>query len=52
MIALRLCLVILALTATAAPKRPVYVGVKACGACHDGASMGNQYSKWLLSKHA
>ena len=43
-----------ALTAlvVAAPKRPVYVGVKACGACHDGASMGNQYSTWLLSKHA
>lgn len=36
----------------AAPKRPVYVGVKACGTCHDGASMGNQYSTWLLSKHA
>ncbi|MBL0157678.1 MAG: beta-propeller fold lactonase family protein [Bryobacterales bacterium] len=53
---LRLSLVVLlaltAFTATAAPKRPVYVGVKACGACHDGASMGHQYSKWLLSKHA
>lgn len=41
-----------ALAALGAPKRPVYVGVKACGVCHDGAAMGNQYSKWLLSKHA
>ncbi len=36
----------------AAPPKPVYVGSKACGACHNGRSMGHQYSKWLLSKHA
>lgn len=36
----------------AAPKKPVYVGARACGQCHDGAGMGDQYSKWLTTKHA
>lgn len=36
----------------AAPKKPVYVGARACGQCHEGAGMGHQYSKWLTSKHA
>ena len=36
----------------AAPKRPVYVGVRTCATCHDGPTMGNQYTTWLLSKHA
>lgn len=36
----------------AAPKKPVYVGARACGQCHDGAGMGNQYSKWLTTKHS
>jgi YVTN family beta-propeller protein len=36
----------------AAPKKPVYLGARSCGACHDGAGMGYQYSKWLLTKHA
>ena len=36
----------------AAPKKPVYVGVRVCGTCHNGPTMGHQYSKWLMSKHA
>lgn len=36
----------------AAPRAPVYVGARACGACHTGAGMGHQYSRWLTSKHA
>ncbi len=46
---------ILLLTVTAVAqekKHPVYVGAKVCGSCHDGLAMGNQYSKWLLTKHA
>jgi YVTN family beta-propeller protein len=35
-----------------AKKHPVYIGAKVCGSCHDGQGMGNQYSKWLLTKHA
>ncbi|RPI26385.1 MAG: hypothetical protein EHM61_11950, partial [Acidobacteria bacterium] len=33
-------------------KHPVYVGAKVCGSCHDGAGMGHQYSRWLMTKHA
>lgn len=33
-------------------KHPVYVGVRACAACHDGKGMGHQFSLWLASKHA
>ncbi len=35
----------------AAPKQPVYVGARACAACHEGKAQGNQYSHWLHSKH-
>jgi len=35
-----------------APKKPVYVGSRACGSCHNGPGMGHQYSKWVMSKHA
>jgi YVTN family beta-propeller protein len=35
-----------------ARKQPVYVGARACAACHEGKHAGNQYSHWLLSKHA
>jgi YVTN family beta-propeller protein len=35
-----------------AKKRPIYVGARACAACHEGHESGNQYSHWLLSKHA
>ena len=38
--------------AAAAPVKPVYVGVRACAQCHSGPATGNQYSKWLLSKHS
>jgi YVTN family beta-propeller protein len=34
------------------PRRAVYVGVKACATCHDGAHRGDQLSKWLASPHA
>ncbi|MFH1573204.1 MAG: multiheme c-type cytochrome, partial [Acidobacteriota bacterium] len=33
-------------------KQPFYVGARVCGSCHDGKGVGNQYSLWLLSKHA
>jgi len=45
-------LLVLAGAAWAAPKKPVYVGARACGTCHNGPGMGDQYSKWKLSKHA
>ena len=35
-----------------ASKQPVYVGMRACAACHDGAGMGYQCSVWQRSKHA
>jgi YVTN family beta-propeller protein len=38
--------------AQAAEKQPVYVGARACATCHEGKVAGNQYSHWLLSKHA
>ncbi len=36
----------------AAPKKPVYVGARFCAGCHTGAKIGDQYSKWLHSKHS
>lgn len=36
----------------AAPKKPVFVGARVCSECHASASIGNQYSKWLHSKHS
>ncbi len=36
----------------AAPKTPVYVGVRVCAGCHTAASMGGQYGKWLHSGHS
>jgi len=41
--------------ANAAPpsaRQPVFVGAKACGECHDGKAMGNQFSTWLHTRHA
>ena len=35
-----------------AQRQPVYVGVRSCAACHDGAGMGHQCSVWQRSKHA
>ena len=35
-----------------ASTKPVYLGARACGACHAGLTMGNQYSLWLRSKHS
>jgi YVTN family beta-propeller protein len=39
-------------TMPAAPKKPVYVGVRVCAGCHTGEKIGNQYNKWLHSKHS
>ncbi|UCD51867.1 MAG: cytochrome c family protein, partial [Phycisphaerales bacterium] len=33
-------------------RQPVYIGVKACATCHDGAGMGDQCSIWVQTKHA
>ncbi len=42
----------LAAETRAADKHPVYVGARACAACHGGAGMGCQFSTWLMSRHA
>jgi YVTN family beta-propeller protein len=34
------------------PKKPVYIGARACAACHAGTGMGSQFSVWLQSKHS
>jgi YVTN family beta-propeller protein len=39
-------------TLHAAPRQPVYVGAKACAACHTGKEMGSQYGLWLRSRHS
>jgi YVTN family beta-propeller protein len=41
-----------AIAALGAAKEPVYIGSQACGNCHDGPTMGHQFSKWRLSAHA
>lgn len=33
-------------------KHPVYVGARVCISCHEGPAMGDQGSRWLLSKHS
>ena len=33
-------------------REPVYVGARVCGTCHQGAGMGHQLSRWLMSNHA
>jgi YVTN family beta-propeller protein len=35
-----------------APVKPIYVGAKACGKCHDGLAFAHQFTKWTLTKHA
>lgn len=43
----------LATLAVAQPARdPVYVGSRVCASCHQKETMGDQFSLWLLSKHA
>ncbi|MCD6339495.1 MAG: beta-propeller fold lactonase family protein [Verrucomicrobia bacterium] len=37
---------------TASGKEPIYLGVRACAACHRGPEMGHQFSLWRLSAHA
>ncbi|MGB6854251.1 MAG: multiheme c-type cytochrome, partial [Thermoanaerobaculia bacterium] len=39
-------------TAVGQEKEPVYVGVRVCSECHQGAESGHQFSLWRLSKHA
>ena len=38
--------------AGAAGRQPVYVGARACADCHEGPAVGNQYSTWLMTRHA
>jgi len=38
--------------AAPAAKDPIFIGAQACAECHEGAAMGNQFSKWRLSAHA
>ena len=33
-------------------RQPVYVGAQACAPCHEGKHMGDQFTRWYLSKHA
>jgi cytochrome c553 len=33
-------------------KEPIYIGSQACGRCHGGLDMGNQFTRWRLSSHA
>jgi YVTN family beta-propeller protein len=35
-----------------AKRHPIYMGVRTCATCHDGAGMGHQCSLWMLSRHA
>ena len=41
-----------AVSLSAAEKKPIYVGSRVCGTCHEGKGIGHQYSRWLYSKHA
>ena len=52
---LLLCCLLLSLCAvlmTGQTRKPVYVGSRACGECHSGRGMGDQYGLWLYSKHS
>jgi YVTN family beta-propeller protein len=33
-------------------REPVYVGVRVCAECHHDKGGGDQYSRWLMSRHA
>jgi YVTN family beta-propeller protein len=33
-------------------RQPVYIGARACGVCHDGKHMGDQFSIWMRTRHA
>ena len=37
---------------SAQPRQPIYVGARVCGQCHDGKSMGDQFSIWMRTRHA
>ena len=39
-------------TLQGAPKKPVYLGARACGACHTGKAIGHQYALWVESAHS
>lgn len=38
--------------AAAQPRQPIFVGARVCGQCHDGKSMGDQFSIWMRTRHA
>lgn len=33
-------------------RQPVYVGARMCAECHDGRSMGDQFSTWMHTEHS
>jgi len=33
-------------------REPVYVGARVCAQCHHDQAGGDQYSRWLLSRHS
>ena len=33
-------------------ENPVYVGAEKCAKCHQGADMGYQHCRWLVSEHS
>ena len=45
-------LVPLAGSAVGQQRQPVYVGAQMCAPCHDGRHMGDQFTRWYLSRHA
>jgi hypothetical protein len=52
-----LCVAIIVLFLLSRPtiaqqRQPVYVGAQMCAPCHDGKHMGDQFTRWYLSKHA
>jgi YVTN family beta-propeller protein len=43
---------LVAQSAVAQPRRPVFVGAKTCAECHDGPAMNHQATRWLQTGHA
>ncbi|MCW5966151.1 MAG: beta-propeller fold lactonase family protein [Bryobacterales bacterium] len=47
-----LLVLLLSVHVATAPLKPVYVGTRACGTCHDGQASGHQFTRWAQTKHA
>ena len=43
---------LIAQSAVAQPRRPVFVGSKRCAECHDGPAMNHQATRWLGTAHS